>query len=77
METIPYKKIVVIGTTGSGKSTLAEGIGKLSSTFQGVNSLFLNWEKVLVVLHRVCVRINRKLNENGAGSASSIFVTRY
>jgi len=42
METIPYKKIVVIGTTGSGKSTLAERLAnKLGLDFIELDAL--NW----------------------------------
>ena len=42
METIPYKKYVVIGTTGSGKSTLAEQLAKkLGLDFIELDAL--NW----------------------------------
>jgi len=43
METIPIKRIVVIGTTGSGKSTLAEQLaGKLGVDFIELDAL--HWE---------------------------------
>lgn len=42
METIPYKRFVVIGTTGSGKSTLAEQLAeKLGLDFIELDAL--NW----------------------------------
>lgn len=42
METIPYKKFVVIGTTGSGKSTMAERLAnKLGLDFIELDAL--NW----------------------------------
>lgn len=42
METIPYKKFVVIGTTGSGKSTMAERVAnKLGLDFIELDAL--NW----------------------------------
>jgi len=42
METFPYKKLIVIGTTGSGKSTLAERLAdKLGLDFIELDAL--NW----------------------------------
>ena len=42
METFPYKKLVVIGTTSSGKSTLAEQLAdKLGLDFIELDAL--NW----------------------------------
>jgi adenylate kinase family enzyme len=43
MNTLPYRRVVVIGTTGSGKSTLAERLArKLDAHFIELDAL--NWE---------------------------------
>jgi adenylate kinase family enzyme len=77
METIPYKKYVVIGTTGSGKSTLAERLAiKLGLDYIELDAL--NWGPNWTPAGRelLCARVEEATRSSGWVVAGNYSVTR-